>query len=243
MEAKTLEQKLNDLENAVKRQQHDLEDTIKRQQREIETLKAVHEIQNLMSRYEYLKMVSRHTEIAKMFATKTPGVAAHQELWGNWEGNEGIQRFYGKGGLNDFRDKQDKRGSLGIHITASAVIEVAGDGKTAKGVWVSYGFHTRRTPDAKFDIGYAWYKFGVDFVKEDGQWKFWHFRLSPVVHHTFDKSWVEKPWSPPYLEERPPEHKEDTPATEWYGWAPHLAPTNHPAPPEPYETFDEKTAY
>jgi hypothetical protein len=219
-----------------------LEKTIERQQREIERFQAIHEIQNLVSKYDYFHTANQHTKIAELFAKKTPGVAAHLELWGNWEGNEGIQRMFGKGGLYDFRDHQEKRGTLVVHTNTTPVIEVAGDGKTAKGVWISPGFATVRTPDG-IKAAWGWYKYGVDFVKEDGEWKYWHFRLSPLIHAPYDKSWIEAPWSPPHLEKRPPEHKEDTPATEWYGWAPDVAPTNHPLPPEPYETFDEETAY
>lgn len=235
MAAKNWEKRLSDLENIVERQQ-----------REIERFRAIHEIQNLMSRYEYLHSANQHTKIGEMYAKKPPGVAAHLELWGNWEGNEGIQRMFGKGGLYDSRDKGDKRGTLVVLTNTTPVIEVAGDGKTAKGVWTAAGFATVRSHDAegKLRAIWVWYKYGVDFVKEDGVWKFWHFRLSPLIHAPYEKSWVEAPpWSPPYLEERPPEHKEDSPATEWYGWAPDIAPQNHPLPPEPYETFDEKTAY
>ena len=231
MAAKTLEQRFDDLEN-----------TVKDQQREIERFRAIHEIQNLVSKYDYFHTANQHTKIAELFAKKTPGVAAHLELWGNWEGAEGIQRVYGKGGLYDFRDKQEKRGTLVVHTNTTPIIEVAGDGKTAKGVWVSPGFATVRTPGG-IKAAWGWYKYGVDFVKEDGEWKYWHFRLSPLIHAPYDKSWVEASWSPPHLEERPPEHKEDTPATEWYGWREDVAPINHPLPPEPYETFDEETAY
>lgn len=228
----SLERKFSDLEKIVKRQQH-----------EIDTLKAIHEIENMVSRYEYLHTANQHTKIGEMFAKNAPDVAAHQELWGNWEGQDGIQRYYGKGGIYDFRDQQDKRGTLVVHATTTPVIEVSGDLKTAKGVWTSPGFATVRSPDSAFHSAWGWYKYGIDFIKEDGKWRFWHFRLSPLIHAPVGKSWVDVPWSPPYLEKRPPEHKETSPATEWWGWGPDVIPTNHPFPPEPYETFDPKTSY
>ena len=58
------------------------------------------------------------------------------------------------------------------------VIEVAGDGKTAKGIWYSIGIGVR--PNVNSDGTYTkstswmWEKYAVDFIKEDGKWKIWH---------------------------------------------------------------------
>lgn len=221
----------------------ELESTAKRQQRELERFQAIHEIQNLMSRFEYLHTANQYAKIAEMFAKKTPGVAAHIELLGNWEGNQGIRRLYGQDGFYASRGGTDRTGTLVVQTNTTPVIEVAGDGKTAKGVWTSPGFATIRTPDGKFRANWGWYKYGVDFVKEDGEWKFWHFRSSPLFHSPYEKSWVDVADSSPHRETMLPQHEADTPADEWYGWGPDVVPANHPLPPEPYETFDDQKAY
>lgn len=65
-----------------------------------------------------------------------------------------------------------------MHTQETPVIEVAGDGKTAKGLWYSIGQSVRGTVDAdgntSVGTGWMWEKYGVDFIKEDGKWKIWH---------------------------------------------------------------------
>ena len=65
------------------------------------------------------------------------------------------------------------------------MIEVAGDGKTAKGVWIGIGFVARtdaQTGEAQ--CFWEWGKYGVDFIKEDGVWKFWHFHIYRIFRCT-----------------------------------------------------------
>jgi hypothetical protein len=65
-----------------------------------------------------------------------------------------------------------------MHTQETPVIEVAGDGKTAKGLWYSIGIGVR--PNVKSDSTYTkstewmWEKYAVDFIREDGKWKIWH---------------------------------------------------------------------
>ena len=246
-----LEKKFEDLAALFKQQQRDIE----RQRHEIERLQAVNEIQNLMSRFEYLSTSGQNLKIWEMFAQKTPGVAAHFESWGHWEGTKGIQRIYGPGGLYDpDRENADQHGKLIVHTLTTPVIEVSGDCNTAKGVWTAPGFITlrerelghdgKKNPKAGQFIGrWSWYKYGIDFVKEDGKWKFWHFRVSPLIACGIEKSWVDEPRIDPRKDYYPPEVSPDTVNNEWYGWTPEMIPENKPLPPEPFEVFDDRTAY
>ena len=62
-----------------------------------------------------------------------------------------------------------------LHPTTTPYIEVAGDGKTAKGVWISPGIITGKVgATGTLKAIWAWGSMGVDFVKEDGQWRFCH---------------------------------------------------------------------
>jgi hypothetical protein len=65
-----------------------------------------------------------------------------------------------------------------MHTQETPVIEVAGDGKTAKGIWYSIGLAVRGSVDengnTSVGTGWMWEKYGVDFIKEDGGWKIWH---------------------------------------------------------------------
>ncbi len=65
-----------------------------------------------------------------------------------------------------------------MHTQETPVIEVALDGKTAKGLWYSIGQSVRGEVDSSgktsVGTGWMWEKYGVDFIKEDGKWKIWH---------------------------------------------------------------------
>src|ERR1035438_7351015 len=69
-------------------------------------------------------------------------------------------------------------GEYVMHTQETPVIEVASDGKTAKGLWYSIGQAVRGSvaADGKTSVttGWMWEKYGVDFIKEDGKWKIWH---------------------------------------------------------------------
>jgi len=203
----------------------------------IQRLEDIHEIQNLMGRYEYLHTAGLHEETAELFAKKTPGVKADLPGWGVYEGAEGIQRIYVR--VHKYMEG-DRIGQMYMHPLTTPVIEVAGDGKTAKGVWISPGHETAPDKD-KLKAYWSWCKYGVDFVKEDGKWKFWHVQVYGIFYASYEKSWVEAPEAPSAA--MPDELKGDRPNPHLWMYSPTAVTENIPAPPEPYETFDQKTAY
>lgn len=64
-------------------------------------------------------------------------------------------------------------GQLLLHVTTTAIIEVAQDGQTAKCFWYSPGMIAESGQSANT----IWEAYGVDFVKEDGVWKMWHLHM------------------------------------------------------------------
>jgi hypothetical protein len=71
-------------------------------------------------------------------------------------------------------------GEWASHTQSTPVIEVAGDGKTAKGIWESPGLHFQaQVKDGKISKNGSWFweKYAADFVKEDGKWKIWHIAM------------------------------------------------------------------
>ncbi len=64
-------------------------------------------------------------------------------------------------------------GQLLLHVTTTAIIEVAEDGKTAKGFWYSPGMIKETGSGASA----MWEAYGADFVKEEGGWKLWHLHM------------------------------------------------------------------
>ncbi len=64
-------------------------------------------------------------------------------------------------------------GQLLLHVTTTAIIEVAEDGQTAKAFWYSPGMicETGQTGNT------IWEAYGADFVKEGDTWKLWHLHM------------------------------------------------------------------
>jgi hypothetical protein len=144
---------------------------------------ALNAVQNLVGLYAGLS--EEHGDnsvyIEDLFAMKTEGVS-----WKIGRGPVGIEQM--KARFESLRKNPEVNlpGNLHLHSMMTPVIEVAEDGKTAQGVWDSFGpaIHS-------LDSGttWLWIKYGVDFVKEDGVWKIWHMEVFPV----FSTPWAVSP--------------------------------------------------
>lgn len=67
-----------------------------------------------------------------------------------------------------------------VHNLSSDVIEVAEDGGSARGAYLTPGtiFETLR-PSQKRRAIFMWERYGADFVYEDGKWKYLHEQVCP----------------------------------------------------------------
>jgi hypothetical protein len=211
-------------------------------EKRIQRLEDIHEIQNLMSRYEYFHTADMQEETVELYARKTPGATAEIANWGVYEGIEGIKRLFL--GLHRQGGEKALIGSMHMHTLTTPVIEVAADGNTAKGVWISPGHETSAPEGGKPQAMWAWLKYGVDFVKEDGTWKFWHFHVYPIFMTPYEKSWTEAlpPVSTlPGGATIPDAVKPDKPTTYFWQYTTDVKCENAPQPPSPFETWDGKS--
>ena len=163
--------------------------------------------------------------------------------WGIYEGPDAAERCYMVDHVNTEGQYGDelRKGQMHIHTLTTPVIEVGGDGKTAKGVWVSPGVESA-VIEGNPEANWGWCKYAVDFVKEDGVWKFWHFHIYGIFLAPYEASWVEA-GHPDASPDMPDELKADKPPTTHWMYSPTAVTEYVPAAPEPYETFDEATAY
>ena len=201
----------------------------------IQRLEDIHEIQNLFSRYEYYHTADMQEETVELYAQKAPDVSAEIANWGVYVGIEGIKRLFL--GLHRQGGEEALIGGMHMHTLTTPVIEVAGDGKTAKGVWISPGHETMKAGE-KPQAAWCWLKYGCDFIKEDGKWKIWHSHVYPIFMTPYEKSWVEAPPSTSFPRTVPDELKPDRSTTHLWEYSPDRKIENVPAPPEPYETWD-----
>ena len=95
-------------------------------------------------------------------------------------------------------------GNLNCENVSTPLIELAGDGQTAKGLWYVMGTDLEVGPSGQ-ESSYSWGRLGVDFVKEDGAWKIWHTVFAQDLLTPTGESWSqpehpEKPADPRFAQ-------------------------------------------
>lgn len=197
----------------------------------------VYQIQQIMSRYEYCHVSGRHQECVELFALDTPGVKVEIAELGIFEGVEGVTRFFI--GANTFAEERDGRvGHMHLHTLTTPVIEVAGDGRTAQGVWISPG---AESAPGMMEDSWCWVRYGIDFVKEADAWKIWHFHMYRIFTTPYDL-----PWSQVVYEQQrflPPEIAPDRPNSYAWQYGRDKVFVDVPKTPVPYETWDDSMSY
>jgi len=248
---------------------------------------AMLEVQNTFSKHAFYHQVGKHCEEMDDIWVREDGKYGKTATWrtmGNvYEGIPLLREYYCAVNLENQKRSLETLSrkipevknipeNLGagheyvMHTQETPVIEVAGDGKTAKGIWYSIGLAVRGSVDAdkktSVTTGWMWEKYAVDFAKEDGKWKIWH------LMNIMDQGPVEPgalgpgpggppPGGPPPAVQGQPdrfveagERTENTmpqptrpdpnpPRT----WSPMTAPGIQPPFPEPYYTFSETFSY
>jgi hypothetical protein len=174
--------------------------------RQIQRMEDVNAIRNLMGKMDNLYEAGMYEERMAYIAEKTPGVSMEVGARGVFEGVESVRRslvdteyYYEKSHGAGMRKlfpgvefPSDFAGKYESNLLGTPVIEVAGDGKTAKGVWTSLmTVGKTHENDPKMSALWIWWKIGADFVKEDGQWKIWHYVKNPVYATNYGTSWVD----------------------------------------------------
>lgn len=223
---------------------------------------AMLQVQNTLSKHAYYHAAGKHIEEFHAIWVSPDSEYADTVRWTNpmgiWEGWDQVYSFY-------CQTKQDAKQAaldviseiypeienipenLGIgtewviHTQTTAIIEIAGDGKTAKGVWYSPGI--ANSPVIKDDgtIGVAgnWFmeKYGVDFVNENGEWKIWHIQL---FYDNAPETWGDtgEGFGMPDM----PEPTRENPDP-YQAWSPTTLSKIQPKFPEPYFTFSDTFSY
>jgi hypothetical protein len=162
------------------------------------------DIQNVMAKHSYYYGAQEQwKELDEAWSKKRDDISyGHND--GYYVGRKSVEAYYGR--TNETRRKQTLEtvsriypeiknvkenegvGDLVIHTLTTPYIEIAEDGQTAKGVWMSIGLCSRTGQDGKASAMWLWEKFATDFVKEDGEWKIWHFQIYSDVLGNVDQA-------------------------------------------------------
>ena len=155
---------------------------------EAERVEAAQASRNLMGKYSYLHTAFRNNEYVELWAKR-------EDSWitmpfGRFEGWEGVRHCYVDihGDRSEDEFKEFGKGLMMMHNMDTEIIEVAKDAKTAKACFISCGSETSPA-QGKEKGAWCWGKYYVEFIKEDGEWKFWHLILYPLILSPYNKSW------------------------------------------------------
>ena len=172
------------------------------------------------------------------------------ELWVREPGHQETAAF-GKNigwyvGMDNIRAWYDKRhgdGYMAFHPATTGLVELAGDGRTAKGLFYSIANETEANGDGTAKALWMPEKLAFDFIKEDGVWKIWH--LVAAVDLVSEAG-------TDYSDQDPYPHYETDPVMVEFG-EPTIKQLIHdgtfnwwddyPAMPEPYETWSDDISY
>ncbi len=138
-------------------------------------------------------------------------------------------------------------GQLGVKPIDTFVIEIAGDGQTAKGLWSLHGTYADMTPSGPVSY-WDWGYYCVDFLPEDGTWKIWHMQDLKDINSPTGGDWAAEPLTFPEDPHFAPLKDFRFPApnvpvqlrSSYYPGRPF---TESPPLPEPYETFAQTFSY
>ena len=101
-------------------------------------IQAAQDCRNLMAKYLYYHSAGRHAEYVALWANRED--CALRMPWGQYNGIEGVRQCYlGEHGTVDEAAGDPGLPFAAIHNMDTEIIEVAEDGQTAKGAWISPG--------------------------------------------------------------------------------------------------------
>ncbi len=161
------------------------------------------DIYNAVSGMMYYLQVQKHREILNLFWSRREDIS-----FSTAKGRAAVEDFFIRETDGNKRKKLQIAGTyLGVEaqeenlgvgdlesrLAANPYIVVAGDRQTARGVWFAPAIKAELGEDGGLHGRYEQERIGVDFIREDGAWRIWHYNVypdftTPVPDDVFDDS-------------------------------------------------------
>lgn len=150
----------------------------------------IEDVKTLMyTRVFYVASDWRDKELKELWVSQPENTktASYGSNWGYYVGMDAIRSWY-VDAHNAELEAQSKangapinQGNLYAHPATTGVVELAQDGKTAKGLWYSIGQETKANAEGTADARWILGKIAADFIREPDGWKIWHLVFSVDV--------------------------------------------------------------
>lgn len=215
-------------------------------------------IERIMGRFTFLNCYKKHREFYDMYWCKeaeAPSITlndrkyvghdAVKDYFVNYNNaqtkwaNETMRKLYPE----ELGGKSDEEiwgvGANTVLTFTTPLIQVAFDEKSAKGLWFVLGETTEvytEGPKAGWLLG----RCGVDFVKENGQWKLWHMTFFTDFETPLGGNWATDPM---YAREGVPMPEPSESGEFYHSYSRDYVSRVYPALPKPYDTFANTFCY
>lgn len=223
----------------------------------LDKLESIEQIKRLMARYTRIQC--RHDDPSlpgigdswKLFAPRDDSTLEIRD-GGVFVGIEKIRRLYAEAAAAG-----PMKGCMYTRVLATPQMVVAGDGKTARCLWQTFGHETDPrlaadggSEEGKPVINWVWGRIRADFIRIDGEWKIWHMHIYELFRCSYDKSWPDYvvpeahrggPKAHPALRALGLDFLEPDRPTTWHN--PYSLTTEQfpiPMTPRPYETWSDE---
>lgn len=204
---------------------------------------AVEEIRKLAAKRVYYRINEwRARELDEMWVSSPEAqqTASYGKNTGYYIGMDRIREYYVEKRKHDIGDGI---GTVNAHPVSTGLVELALDGKTAKGLWYSIGQETMPNGDGTAMALWITEKVGIDFLLEDDGWKIWHVieacdcTCEAGTAYSNQPIYLDYSTDPDAVEFGNPTLPMITHDGTFNWW------DNYPAPPEPYETWSDEISY
>jgi hypothetical protein len=167
---------IEDLERKIKI----LEDQLGSQEKKLRTLEDIEKIKRLQRAYGYYLEHWMAQEVIDLFSDG-PNVSL-MLADGTYLGKQGVIRYF---------ESHNNASNEFLHqvMQVSGIIDVAEDGRTAKGQWYGFGAMALTIDEGVIER-FMGGIYGADYIKEDGVWKFEKLRFDQVYNATPLRGWV-----------------------------------------------------
>jgi hypothetical protein len=222
------------------------------------------DVKNLMGKYANCLILNRNEEITELLWSKRDDIAlGFNDGW--YIGPEEIARYYTsetdraklvtsllKKALSDKLEGKSEEELYGIGTfrvlpMSCPVVRVAGDGRTAKGLWYCQGSYAKTEVSGPVSY-WVWAYYAADFVFEDGAWRIWHLKCLTDLCARCGSDWGKQAEPLPALTDfEVLNHfetaKPNKPEELWQVYTPARPLTAPLKLPEDYDTFADTFSY
>lgn len=151
--------------------------------------------------------------------------------------------YVGMDNIRAWYVREHGAGYMAFHPASTGLVELAGDGRTAKGLFYSIAQETESNGDGTAKALWMPEKIAFDFIKEGDEWKIWHFVAAvDLVSEAGENYSAQDPY--PHYETDPVMVEFGTPTVPClchdgtFNWW-----DDYPSMPYPYETFTDDISY